>query len=287
MLRDSNFEHEPSNYTPHSPPKCKPDELLLKEQIFNNDGNCYTGTLLKYTNVMKGWQTRLVTIDAFNRRLIYYALDDAKRSDKGSMIPRATLDISNVLVVPSDEDSISFALSISNNEVIKFRATDAKDRQQWVDRIRQASSTVHPGPLNIAYPQRISRYPHMPLSSASKSPKRLHRKLERKMSSKANVLNRVRSNSFDASSPNKNKDLSFEKSISLVDNCHKILYDSIDALPTFGLFGCTDNDILSLKSVSLSTVLILHDCLNALRSSRKQTTIAPLPPSLRFYRSLK
>lgn len=282
-------------------PPSSPDD-----QNGSNGGVRFTGTLLKYTNVMKGWQTRLVIVDSSCKRIIYYAYDEIKKPfDRGQVTPRATVDITNATVVPSEEDSVSFSISVASGEVIKFRANDARDRQHWVDRIRQAISVSSQSP--VLYPKRISR--NCALGPTIADYHRLSRRLQLRhdRGGRLSIVLSIadRHSSFNSSFESADSALqtpeltpggspsidastkSFKSAVALVDDCHKLLLESIDGLPTVGVFSFADKDILSLKSVSLSTALVLHDCLHALKSLRKTTTIAQLPPSLRIYRSLK
>ena len=41
------------------------------------------------------------------------------------------------MVAPSDEDSQTFSINGANGEVYKLRAQGAKERQQWVSRLRR------------------------------------------------------------------------------------------------------------------------------------------------------
>ncbi|CAH8513040.1 unnamed protein product [Schistosoma turkestanicum] len=93
------------------------------------------GQLLKFTNVMKGYQYRWFVIDPDSGRIEYYEKEDHKRSLK----PRGTLNLVYASICPSDEDSQTFFINASNGDLLKLKAIDAKERQYWVDRLRAVS----------------------------------------------------------------------------------------------------------------------------------------------------
>uniref|UniRef100_A0A3Q0KQV2 Putative oxysterol-binding protein n=1 Tax=Schistosoma mansoni TaxID=6183 RepID=A0A3Q0KQV2_SCHMA len=90
------------------------------------------GQLLKFTNVMKGYQYRWFVIDPDAGRIEYYEKEDHKRSLK----PRGALSLIYASICPSDEDSQTFFINAANGDLLKLKAIDAKERQYWVDRLR-------------------------------------------------------------------------------------------------------------------------------------------------------
>ncbi|KAK4470208.1 hypothetical protein MN116_005784 [Schistosoma mekongi] len=90
------------------------------------------GQLLKFTNVMKGYQYRWFVIDPDSGRMEYYEKEDHKRSLK----PRGALNLIYASICPSDEDSQTFYINAANGDLLKLKATDSKERQYWVDRLR-------------------------------------------------------------------------------------------------------------------------------------------------------
>lgn len=89
--------------------------------------------LQKYTNVMKGFQPRYCRIDAEKGILLYYLLET---DDNVSSSPRGIIPLLNALINPSDEDSRTFTINTASGEVVKFKANDARSRQEWVDGLR-------------------------------------------------------------------------------------------------------------------------------------------------------
>ncbi|BHF59893.1 Oxysterol-binding protein-related protein 11 [Sparganum proliferum] len=106
------------------------------------------GQLLKFTNLVKGYQYRWVVIDPDNGVLEYYEKEDHKRISK----PRGCVSLVYATVWPSDEDSQTFVVNASTGETLRLRAADAKERQLWVNRVRavaeyqteQATESVQP-----------------------------------------------------------------------------------------------------------------------------------------------
>ncbi|GAA56951.1 Oxysterol-binding protein- protein 10 [Clonorchis sinensis] len=90
------------------------------------------GQLLKFTNVVKGYQYRWCVVDPDAGTVEYYEKEDHKRSSK----PRGVLNLTYASVCPSDEDSQAFVINAANGDFLKLKAADAKERQFWVNRIR-------------------------------------------------------------------------------------------------------------------------------------------------------
>ncbi|XP_063398561.1 oxysterol-binding protein-related protein 11-like isoform X1 [Mytilus trossulus] len=98
------------------------------------------GTLNKYTNVMKGWQHRWFLLDPQSGMLEYFEKEEYKKQR-----PRGFLHLAAAVICPSDEDSQTFSVSASNGETYRLRASDAKERQLWVDKLRSTAEyfTAH------------------------------------------------------------------------------------------------------------------------------------------------
>lgn len=90
------------------------------------------GQLLKFTNLVKGYQYRWVVVDPDTGVLEYYEKEDHKRLSK----PRGCVSLVYATVWPSDEDSQTFVVNASTGETLRLRAADAKERQLWVNRVR-------------------------------------------------------------------------------------------------------------------------------------------------------
>ena len=93
----------------------------------------WEGQLSKFTNVVKGWQYRWFVLDPGAGVLEYYLLED--RSGKC----RASQRMKGAAVSPSQEDENTFVITFVSGESYKVRASSARERQVWVDRLRHCS----------------------------------------------------------------------------------------------------------------------------------------------------
>jgi hypothetical protein len=97
------------------------------------------GQLHKWTNVVKGWQSRWFYLDPTSSVLYYYMSEDKKRGS-----PRGSIMLDGAVIAPSDDDSQSFAINAINGEHFRLKASDAKERQSWVMRLRKAVEQLKP-----------------------------------------------------------------------------------------------------------------------------------------------
>nr|CAB3264581.1 oxysterol-binding protein-related protein 11-like [Phallusia mammillata] len=94
----------------------------------------FDGRLSKYTNVMKGWQNRYFLLNPQNGILEYFVNQSEALS--AHYKPRGSLVLAGAVIAPSTEDSYTFSVNAANGEVYKLRASNAKERQEWVSRLR-------------------------------------------------------------------------------------------------------------------------------------------------------
>ncbi|CAL1535992.1 unnamed protein product [Lymnaea stagnalis] len=92
------------------------------------------GQILKFTNVVKGFQYRWFVLNPESGLLEYFEKEEHKK-----MRPRGSIHLAAAVVSPSEEDSQTFIISAASGEIYKLRAADAKERQLWVDRIRSTA----------------------------------------------------------------------------------------------------------------------------------------------------
>ncbi|KAL5266524.1 hypothetical protein ACHWQZ_G003783 [Mnemiopsis leidyi] len=90
------------------------------------------GQLLKWTNVVKGWQQRWFFLSP-DVGLLHYFLSE----DKKLMGPRGSLRLIGAAVQPSGEDQLMFSIVPQQGDPYKLKASTAKDKQVWIDRIRR------------------------------------------------------------------------------------------------------------------------------------------------------
>lgn len=99
-------------------------------------GNQVQGQLSKFTNALRGYQFRYFILDAARGTLEYYLPHDNKR-----IHPRGFIILSGAIITPSEEDGQTFCVCSSSGEIYKLRAADSKERQFWVDQLRQVSQS--------------------------------------------------------------------------------------------------------------------------------------------------
>ncbi|XP_053385118.1 oxysterol-binding protein-related protein 11-like isoform X3 [Mercenaria mercenaria] len=112
----------------------KAKEFDMKEDAKSKTWRPMEGQLTKFTNVMKGWLHRWFILDPESGMLEYFEKEEHKKQR-----PRGSIHLAAAVISPSEEDSQTFVVSAANGEVYKLRASDAKERQQWVDRLRATS----------------------------------------------------------------------------------------------------------------------------------------------------
>ncbi|XP_078483199.1 oxysterol-binding protein-related protein 11-like isoform X2 [Ciona intestinalis] len=97
----------------------------------------YQGKLSKYTNVVKGWQTRYFILNPQNGFLDYHVSES--EAFGSNYRPRGSLPLDGAVIAPSSEDSLAFSVNSSSGEVYKLKAADVKGRQEWITRLRAVS----------------------------------------------------------------------------------------------------------------------------------------------------
>lgn len=96
--------------------------------------NQVTGQLSKFTNALRGYQFRNFVLDPSRGTLEYYLPHDHSR-----LHPRGFIILAGAIVTPSEDDGQTFSVCSSTGEIYKLRAADSRERQFWVDKLRQVS----------------------------------------------------------------------------------------------------------------------------------------------------
>lgn len=245
--------------------------MKFEEEEANRLRQPVEGQLYKYTNVVKGWQYRWFILTPDSGMLEYYMVEEQKKSK-----PRGGMHLAGATVSLGEEDNQSFTVSASYGEIYKLKASDAKDRIFWVDRIRSVVERFS-NPLEVKESQ-IPVQPSFQLCKSSSSIPVAEEDHEEK-SSEAN------SNLLDVSKPAETPKDSLTEinvSVSKALECQKILAKSIESLPISGSnIKCSDNRLLLIKATSQATVQSLEQCYLILRR-RKQ---AYMPSPIREYKN--
>lgn len=99
-----------------------------------SSNNQISGQLSKFTNALRGYQYRYFILDPSRGTLEYYLPQDKQR-----LHPRGFIILSGGLVTPSEDDGQTFTVCSSSGEIYKLRASDSRERQFWIDKLRQVS----------------------------------------------------------------------------------------------------------------------------------------------------
>ncbi|KAM3851623.1 oxysterol-binding protein-related protein 11 isoform 2-T2 [Vipera latastei] len=247
-----------------------------------------SGYLMKYTNLVTGWQYRYFVLNN-EAGLLEYFVNEQSRNQK----PRGTLQLAGAVISPSDEDSHTFTVNPASGEQYKLRATDAKERQHWVSRL-QICTQHHTEAIGKVLSVTNTNNP--PLKSRSFS-------LASQGSGSPGMQRRPSQNTASFFSVGHHK-LPTGKRIPILQPDHLIdvrekmsqaegqqrdLVRSIECLPASGHLSSLDQDLLMLKATSMATMNCLNDCFHILQlqhasqqkgSLSTGTTISWLEPKI-------
>uniref|UniRef100_A0ABM5F6L5 Oxysterol-binding protein n=1 Tax=Pogona vitticeps TaxID=103695 RepID=A0ABM5F6L5_9SAUR len=235
-----------------------------------------SGYLMKYTNLVTGWQYRYFVLNN-EAGLLEYFVNEQSRNQK----PRGTLQLAGAVISPSDEDSHTFTVNAASGEQYKLRATDAKERQHWVSRL-QICAQHHTEAIGKVLSVTHTNNP--PLKSRSFS-------LASQGSGSPGVQRRPSQNAASFFNVSHHK-LPTGKRIPILQPDHLIdvrekmyqaegqqrdLVRSIECLPASGHLSSLDQDLLMLKATSMATMNCLNDCFHILQLQHASQQKGPLP----------
>ncbi|XP_066581868.1 oxysterol-binding protein-related protein 11 isoform X2 [Prorops nasuta] len=172
---------------------------------------------------MKGWQYRWFILSPETGELHYF-LSESEKTQK----PRCSIYLAGAVIAPSDEDSNTFTVNSATGDMIKLRATDARARQEWVDKLRAVTEM---------YTRAIASS-HPPL------PPREHSSNARNPVAKLEVLDAF---------------ANCREQLAKVEKHNTALSHSIET-SSLNL----DPEVLVLKATAHTTVFTLNQCLNIL-----------------------
>ncbi|XP_070711486.1 oxysterol-binding protein-related protein 11 [Pempheris klunzingeri] len=267
----------PQNRTPSS------GRASAKSWQYSDHMENIDGYLMKYTNLVTGWQYRFFVLNN-EAGLLEYFVNEQSRPQK----PRGMLPLAGAVISPSDEDSHTFTVNAISGEQYKLRATDAKERQHWVSRL-QICTQHHTEAMGKSNPPPKSRSYSMASQGSGSSPMSL-----RRPSQNPTTL-------FGWTQVHKGSSLYSSKRSLLPDHLqdaremmsqaqgqHRDLIQSIEGLPAAPGLSPLDQDLLMLKATSMATMNCLNECLHILhlqqvsrqRGSLGGPTIEWLEPKL-------
>ncbi|XP_065349260.1 oxysterol-binding protein-related protein 11-like [Cloeon dipterum] len=210
----------------------------------------FRGQLYKYTNVVKGWQYRWFILDPERGILDYYVIDPQQQPSRKQR-PRGSVHLASAVICPSDEDSSTFTLNSASGEIFKLQAIDARERQEWVNRLR-AVAEMHTMAIAQSNPPLPPREHHS-LGTTPQGPL-VHCSL-----AVLDALCSARDNLQKAEMKNQG------------------LACLIDDLPSSGAVTNLDPELLMLKATSQATILCLSQCLSILQQQQIVAPAVPLP----------
>lgn len=210
----------------------------------------YEGQLSKFTNVVKGWQYRWFVLTPESGTLGYHLLNDD--SSVGKI--RGTQHLAGTVVVPSEEDSQTFNVNFASGEAYKLRASNVRERQVWVDRIRAVAQRFDTAIAHNA--------PIMPLREYMTPPPGSKSQLTSN-GEPTEALQHLSLSVLDAFG-------SVHDILHQSDLKHVALSRSIESLPfnTSHDMDCHDQLLLMLKASSQSALLSMESALSILQDLR-------------------
>ncbi|CAG0895397.1 unnamed protein product, partial [Cyprideis torosa] len=219
-----------------------------------HEGVPYEGQLLKFTNLVKGFQHRWFILHPVAGTLAYY-LD---KNDNRSEAPRGAIYLGGAQVYPSDDDSRTFSVNPVKGDPFKLRAADAKGRQDWISRLR---TVIHLHNEEIAR----NHPPLPPREEAGPATERIRPKVTLPSLNMADALASAR------------------EIVNYAHVTHDSLVKAVDRLPqplSAQISGSSPPpplttlcpDVLALKATSLAALTSLQSCLEMVFQ------LAPPPP---------
>ncbi|XP_072435691.1 oxysterol-binding protein-related protein 11 isoform X2 [Chiloscyllium punctatum] len=217
------------------------------------------GYLMKYTNLVTGWQYRFFVLNN-EAGLLEYFVNEQSRNQK----PRGTLQLAGAVISPSDEDSHTFTVNPAIGEQYKLRATDAKERQHWVSRL-QICTQHHTEAIGKNNPPLKSR--SFSLASQGNSSPGVQRRASQSAAAFFGVTHHKGlglSKRSHALQPDHLVDV--REMMNQAEGQHKDLVRTIEGLPPFGeQISALDQDLLMLKATTMATMNCLNDCFHILQ----------------------
>ncbi|XP_028663819.1 oxysterol-binding protein-related protein 11 isoform X1 [Erpetoichthys calabaricus] len=228
------------------------------------------GYLMKYTNLVTGWQYRFFVLNN-DAGVLEYFVNEQSRGQK----PRGTLHLAGAVISPSDEDSHTFTVNAISGEQYKLRATDAKERQHWVSRL-QICTQHHTEAMGKNNPPLKSRSFSIASQGCSSSPI-LQRRSSQNMASFFSVSQHKTLTVKRSQQPDHLVDV--QEMMSQAEGQHKDLIQMIEGLPSSVDVSPLDQDLLMLKATSMATMNCLNDCFHILQLQQIAQQKCSLPGS--------
>ncbi|KAM8933832.1 oxysterol-binding protein-related protein 11 [Pelodytes ibericus] len=230
------------------------------------------GYLMKYTNLVTGWQFRFFVLNN-EAGLLEYFVNEQSKNQK----PRGTVQLAGAVISPSDEDSHTFTVNAASGELYKLRASDAKERQHWVSRL-QICTQHHTEAIGKNNPPLKSRSFSLASQGSGNSPGSQRRPSQNAASffnighHRAMPLNRR----AQILQPDHLGDV--REMMTRAEGQQRELMRSIEGLPSSDQLSSLDQDLLMLKATSMATLHCLNDCFHMLHQQHTAWNKQLLPP---------
>ncbi|XP_026886607.2 oxysterol-binding protein-related protein 11 isoform X2 [Electrophorus electricus] len=243
----------------------------LKNWQYSDHMENVDGYLMKYTNLVTGWQYRFFVLNN-EAGLLEYFVNEQSRHQK----PRGTLPLAGAVISPSDEDSHTFTVNAISGEQYKLRATDAKERQHWVSRL-QICTQHHTEAMGKTNPPLKTRSLSTTSQGSASSPGS-QRRISHNAGSVLSLSQLHRGSMAYAGKRSLLPDHLVEarEMMSQVQGQHRDMVQCIEGLPTSHGPSPLDQDLLLLKATSLATMTCLSDCLHILHLQQVAHQKVPL-----------
>ncbi|XP_076858532.1 oxysterol-binding protein-related protein 11 isoform X2 [Brachyhypopomus gauderio] len=238
------------------------------------------GYLMKYTNLVTGWQYRFFVLNN-EAGLLEYFVNEQSRHQK----PRGTLPLAGAVISPSDEDSHTFTVNAISGEQYKLRATDAKERQHWVSRL-QICTQHHTEAMGKAQIVLVTDGTNPPLKTRSLSTTSQGSAgspgSQRRISHNAGSLHGLSQLHHGSVAYVSKRSLlpdhlvEAREMMSQAQGQHRDMVHCIEGLPSSHGPSPLDQDLLLLKATSLATMTCLGDCLHILQLQQVAHQKVPL-----------
>ncbi|CAH2304967.1 oxysterol-binding -related 11 isoform X1 [Pelobates cultripes] len=230
------------------------------------------GYLMKYTNLVTGWQYRFFVLNN-EAGLLEYFVNEQSRNQK----PRGTVQLAGAVISPSDEDSHTFTVNAASGELYKLRASDAKERQHWVSRL-QICTQHHTEAIGKNNPPLKSRSFSLASQGSGNSPNSQRRPSQ-------NAASFFNLGHHRASHINRRAQVlpqdhlgDVREMMTRAESQQRELMRSIEGLPSSGQLSALDQDLLMLKATSMATMNCLNDCFHMLHQQHAAFSKHILPP---------
>uniref|UniRef100_A0A6A7FYM3 Oxysterol-binding protein n=3 Tax=Hirondellea gigas TaxID=1518452 RepID=A0A6A7FYM3_9CRUS len=237
----------------------------------------YQGQLVKFTNVVKGWQTRWFILNPEPGTLQYYLSE----SDLPCSRPRGSIQLAGAVISPSDEDCHTFTVSPASGEAYKLRAQDTRGRQMWLNRMRVIAE-MHT--RAIAHQVPVSTREHRKAVAGASGISSGPSSLSSSITTGGGAATVSSSTSTPPAPPQPVSSTgsgsigglavmdAFTQVSELLQEAHRHhanLAMAVEELPSHGRgLKCSEPNLLLLKATSQATVMCLDSCLSVLKSQQ-------------------